>query len=63
MWLEEDAAHKVNARRAEQALGTKAGTVVTACPYCLQMFDDGLKAVGEQRDITKDVAEIVAKAL
>jgi Fe-S oxidoreductase len=38
MWLEEDAAHKVNARRAEQALGTKAGTVVTACPYCLQMF-------------------------
>ena len=35
----------------------------TACPYCLQMFDDGLKAVGEQRDITKDMAEIVAKAL
>lgn len=63
MWLEEEAAHKVNARRAEQALGTKAGTVVTACPYCLQMFDDGLKAVGEQRDITKDLAEIVAKAL
>lgn len=63
MWLEEEAAHKVNARRAEQALGTKAGTVITACPYCLQMFDDGLKAVGEQRDITKDLAEVVAKAL
>ncbi len=63
MWLEEEAAHKVNARRAEQALGTKAGTVITACPYCLQMFDDGLKAVGEQRDITKDLAEIVAKAI
>jgi len=63
MWLEEEAAHKVNARRAEQALATKAGTVVTACPYCLQMFDDGLKAVGEQRDITKDLAELVARAL
>ncbi len=63
MWLEEEAAHKVNARRAEQALGTKAATVVTACPYCLQMFDDGLKAVGEQRDITKDLAELVARVL
>ena len=63
MWLEEEAAHKVNARRAEQALGTKAGTVITACPYCLQMFDDGLKAVGEQRDITKDLAEIVARLI
>jgi len=63
MWLEEEAAHKVNARRAEQALATKAQTVVTACPFCLQMFDDGLKAVGEQRDITRDLVEMVAKAL
>jgi len=63
MWLEEEAAHKVNARRAEQALGTKPATVVTACPYCLQMFDDGLKAVGEEKDITKDLAELVVKAL
>jgi Fe-S oxidoreductase/nitrate reductase gamma subunit len=63
MWLEEEAAHKVNSRRAEQALKTKVGTVVTACPYCLQMFDDGLKACGEQRDITKDIAEIVAGTL
>lgn len=63
MWLEEEAAHKVNARRAEQALATKTGTVVTACPYCLQMFDDGLKSVGEQRDITQDLAEVVARLL
>jgi len=63
MWLEEEAAHKVNARRAEQALEVKPETIVTGCPYCLQMFDDGLKAVGEERDITKDLAEIVAKAL
>ncbi len=63
MWLEEEAAHKVNARRAEQALGTKPATVVTACPYCLQMFDDGLKSIGQEKDITKDLAELVAKAL
>ncbi|HCW50940.1 MAG TPA: electron transfer flavoprotein, partial [Clostridiales bacterium] len=63
MWLEEEAAHKVNAKRAEQALETKPETIVTACPYCLQMFDDGLKAVGEERDMTQDLAEMVAKAL
>jgi Fe-S oxidoreductase len=63
MWLEEEAAHKVNAKRAEQALETKPETIVTACPYCLQMFDDGLKAVGEEREMTQDLAEIIAKAL
>lgn len=63
MWLEEEAAHKVNARRAEQALATGPHTIVTACPYCLQMFDDGLKAVGKEEDITKDLAEVVLRAL
>jgi Fe-S oxidoreductase len=63
MWLEEEAAHKVNARRAEQALGTAPQLIVTTCPYCLQMFDDGLKSIGKEEDITKDLAELVAKAL
>jgi len=30
--------------RIDQAIATKAQLVATACPYCLQMFNDAIKA-------------------
>ncbi|HSW57252.1 MAG TPA: (Fe-S)-binding protein, partial [Dehalococcoidales bacterium] len=44
MWLEEQkVGERINVQRTDQALAVKAQTVATACPYCLQMFQDGVK--------------------
>jgi Fe-S oxidoreductase len=61
MWLEEQTGRRINEMRTEQALETKAQTVVTACSFCLQMFDDGIKAKeAEEKLRVMDIAELVA---
>jgi Fe-S oxidoreductase len=61
MWLEEQTGRRINEMRTEQALETKAQTVVTACSFCLQMFDDGIKAKeAEEKLKVMDIAELVA---
>jgi Fe-S oxidoreductase len=63
MWLEERIGRRINELRTEQALETKAQIVVTACPFCLQMFDDGIKAIaGEGQLRAMDIAELVANS-
>ncbi|MGE0518055.1 MAG: (Fe-S)-binding protein [Candidatus Binatia bacterium] len=64
MWMEEDPSQRVNTRRVDQALETQPDAVAVACPYCMTMIDDGLKAKGvEERVAAVDVMEIVAGAL
>jgi Fe-S oxidoreductase len=63
MWLEEREGRRINELRTEQALETKAQTVITACPFCLQMFDDGIKAKAAEEQLkVMDIAELVAKS-
>ena len=63
MWMEEDQP-RVNHRRVQQAVDTKADRVATACPFCLAMFDEGIAAqeLGEKLAVD-DVAVYVAEAL
>jgi Fe-S oxidoreductase len=42
MWMEETRGTRINAERTRQALETGAGTVATACPFCMTMIKDGL---------------------
>ena len=50
--------------RTEQAIETGAAVVATGCPFCMQMFEDGLKAKGvEERMRVQDIAELVAHSL
>ena len=44
MWLEERIGKRINVERTDEALGTGADVVSTACPYCLIMLDDATKA-------------------
>jgi Fe-S oxidoreductase len=61
MWLEEQEGNRINEMRTEQALETGAQTVVTACSFCLQMFDDGIKAKeAEEKLKVMDIAELIA---
>jgi Fe-S oxidoreductase len=65
MWMEEDADKRVNLIRVEQALQTNPDAVAVACPFCMTMIDDGLKAKGKEEDELPalDVMEIVAQAM
>jgi len=62
MWQEE-AGTRVNHLRAAEAVNTGASVVATACPFCIQMFEDGIPAVqpDEEKRTLKafDVAELL----
>ena len=62
MWQEEKGT-RVNHLRAAEAANTGASIVATACPFCIQMFEDGIPAVQpdeEKRTIRAyDIAELL----
>jgi Fe-S oxidoreductase/nitrate reductase gamma subunit len=43
MWMEEKEGSLINVARVEEALTKKPDTICVCCPYCMTMFDDGLK--------------------
>jgi len=64
MWLEETVGTRINEKRAEAALQTGAQTIGTACPYCLTMFEDGVKAKGAEDKVkVVDLAELIAAGI
>ncbi len=64
MWIEEDPSQRVNTLRVEQLLETKAGTIASACPYCMTMLDDGVKSKSLEDEVqTRDLMELVAGSL
>jgi Fe-S oxidoreductase/nitrate reductase gamma subunit len=64
MWMEEDPDKRVNNRRIEEVMNTGVNCVATACPYCLTMFEDGIKAKGTEETIKAvDLAELLADSL
>jgi len=64
MWLEESIGKRIYITRVEEALKENPKTVCVCCPYCMTMFEDGLKdkEVDDKVQV-KDLAEIVAGAL
>jgi Fe-S oxidoreductase len=64
MWMEEHLGTRINITRVHEALDEQPDTVCVSCPYCLTMFEDGLKDVDADTPVrVKDLAEIVAAAL
>lgn len=65
MFMEEHVAEggkRINAERAEEALATGATTIAVACPFCMTMLADSVKA--RDADVTVlDIAEVVAGRL
>jgi Fe-S oxidoreductase len=61
MWIEEQpGTTKISHMRLEDALTTGAETVVTACPYCLQMFEESIEHKGIQGKLkAMDIVELV----
>jgi Fe-S oxidoreductase len=64
VWLEEHEGRRVNQLRVEQAMEVNPDILASACPFCLTMFEDGVKAKEvADRIKTRDVAEILAERI
>jgi len=65
MWIEEQpGTTKVSHLRIEDVIKTGVDTVVAACPYCLQMFEDAIDHKGMKESLkAKDLVEIVEEAM
>ena len=61
--MEEEPEQRVNRLRAKEAVATGADKVLTACPFCLQMFKDGLSGLGlEEPPEAIDLVELLERA-
>jgi Fe-S oxidoreductase len=63
MWMEEQVGERINLTRIKEALEQSPDTICVACPYCMTMFEDGLKDVKADSVKVRDVAEVMAEAL
>lgn len=62
MWMETAAGERFAPLRAQEALGTGASILVTACPHCIACLEDSLKQSGSSMKVM-DVAELAAAAM
>ncbi|HET6511361.1 MAG TPA: heterodisulfide reductase-related iron-sulfur binding cluster [Candidatus Kapabacteria bacterium] len=64
MWMEETEGKRINIERTEEALSTGSSVVASACPFCMTMLSDGVKAkeAGDTVKV-KDIAEIVLESV
>ncbi|MHB1446060.1 MAG: (Fe-S)-binding protein [Acidimicrobiales bacterium] len=68
MWMEEKIGKRINVERTDEAIGTGADVVGTACPSCMIMIDDAVKqrqsegAASESMRVL-DIAQILETSL
>jgi Fe-S oxidoreductase len=61
---EEKIGERINVKRVNMAVETGADVLVSNCPFCLTMFEDGVKgAEVEDKLKPKDIAELLAERL
>lgn len=64
MWMEENIGKRINMDRTEEALETGADIISTACPFCMIMLDDAVKASGRGDDVSvMDISQVVERSL
>jgi Fe-S oxidoreductase/nitrate reductase gamma subunit len=63
-WMDLKIGDRVNSIRAQEAADTGAQTVATACPFCMQMMEDGVKITNNEEKLdVRDIAEVIAERL
>ena len=66
MWQEEVGERRVNHVRTEEAIATGAGQLASNCPFCIQMFEDGIPSLQQEEEGRMrafDVAELLEAAV
>ena len=62
MFMEEKTGKRINMERTEELLATGADAIAVACPFCMTMMTDGVKASGSEVPVF-DISEVVAGQL
>ena len=61
---EEKGTTRVNFERTDEAIGTGADIIASACPFCNTMLTDGVKNADKEENVmVMDVAELIAASL
>jgi len=61
---EEKIGERINVKRVRMAAETGAPTLVSNCPFCLTMFEDGVKGANLDGSLApRDIAEILAERI
>ncbi len=64
MFMEEHTGQRINQARVREAMETGAEILAAACPFCMTMFEDGIRGVGaEETFAVRDIAELIAEAM
>jgi Fe-S oxidoreductase len=64
MFMEETRGTRINRARVAEAMETGAEVLAAACPFCMIMFEDGIRGLDAEESFeVKDIAELVASAL
>ena len=62
LWIDRPIDERITNVRLEQAAATGAEILAVACPYCLKMFQDGIKVMNLKLEVM-DVSELLAMSL
>jgi Fe-S oxidoreductase len=64
LWMHESRGTRISSERTGQALAKNPSIIATSCPFCLVMFEDGLKDAGAQGSVrAMDVSELAMEAI
>jgi Fe-S oxidoreductase len=64
VWMETQKGERFGDLRIDQAMEVGAELLVTACPYCITMFEDSRVTMGVDEEIEiKDITEIIQETL
>jgi Fe-S oxidoreductase len=53
----------MNKVRTAQAINTNAQNIITACPFCMIMLDDGVKDISRDDIAVLDIVQVVEKSM
>lgn len=61
---EEKIGERINIERVKMAVDTGADVLVSNCPFCLTMFEDGVKGAEVEEQLKpRDIAEVLAERI
>jgi Fe-S oxidoreductase len=64
VWMETQKGERFSELRLEQAMQLGAEILVTACPYCITMFEDGRLTLDVEEKIeVKDITEVIWESM
>ena len=64
LWMEKAKGERLSDVRMEEAMGTGAAVLATACPYCIAMFEDSVRTLNVDEQIkVRDVTELLLESL